>query len=145
MILKPNSQIGLRAESGVHGPKQDLQWGISLLYNILALCKATKEAIVRILVTWGQVLKAKLGNIIGSPNEVELCHQLDSSTQRELFVLQLPIPGHQFLILCESERTSNTGGNTMSLGLKSGLFLMSLAKRDDLVGLPMLAASFHCI
>ena len=50
MILKPNSQIGLRAESGVHGPKQDLQWGISLLYNIFAPCKATKEAIVRILV-----------------------------------------------------------------------------------------------
>ena len=83
MILMPNSQIGLRAESGAHGPKQKLQWGISLLYNILAPCKATKEDIVRILVTWGQVLKAKLGNIIRSLNEVELCHQLGSSAARE--------------------------------------------------------------
>ena len=118
--ISPNSQIGLRAESGVHGPKQDLQWGISLLYKSFAPWKATKEAIVRILVTWGQVLKAKLGNIIRSANKVELYHQLGGGTERELFVLQLPIPGHQFFILCESERTSNTGGNTTSLGLKPG-------------------------
>ena len=120
MILKPNSQIGLRAESGVHGPKQDLQWWISLLYNILAQCKSSKEAIVRILVTWGQVLKAKLGNIIRSANKVELYHQLGGGTEREHFVLQLPIMGHQFLILCESERMSNTGGNTTTLVLKPG-------------------------
>ncbi len=119
MILKPNSQIGLRAESGIHCPKQDLQWRISLIYIILAPCKATKEAIVRILVTWGQVLKAKLGNIIRSPNKVELYHQLGGGTERELFVLQLPISGHQFFILCKSEKMSNTGGNTTSLGLKS--------------------------